>query len=107
MKELKHLSEVYKNYDTFVIDLWGVIHNGVVLNSKAVEAVDQLKNNSKKVVFLSNAPRPSSKVINFLLKMNLDKKYLSYDNKLKEIEAYWNNECAEHPSNNHCKIFCD
>ena len=77
MKELKHLSEVYKNYDTFVIDLWGVMHNGVILNLKAVEAVDQLKNNSKKVVFLSNAPRPSSKVINFLLKMNLDKKHLS------------------------------
>ena len=77
MKELKHLSEVYKNYDTFVIDLWGVMHNGVILNSKAVEAIDQLKNNSKKVVFLSNAPRPSSKVVNFLLKMNLDKKYLS------------------------------
>ena len=76
MKELKHLSEVFKNYDTFVIDLWGVMHNGVVLNSKAVEAVDHLKNNSKKIVFLSNAPRPSSKVINFLLKMNLDKKYL-------------------------------
>ena len=77
MKELKHLSEVYKKYDTFVIDLWGVMHNGVILNSKAVEAVEQLKNNSKKVVFLSNAPRPSSKVINFLLKMNLDKKHLS------------------------------
>ena len=39
--------------------------------------------------------------------INLDKKNLSYDNKLKEIEAYCNNECAEHPSNNHCKIFCD
>jgi len=77
LKELKHLSEVYKKYDTFVIDLWGVMHNGVILNLKAVEAVDQLKNNSKKVVFLSNAPRPSSKVINFLLKMNLDKKHLS------------------------------
>ena len=33
--------------------------------------------------------------------INLDKKILSYDNKLKEIEPYWNNECAEHPSNNH------
>ena len=77
MRELKHLSEIYKSYDTFVIDLWGVMHNGVVLNSNAVEVVDQLKNYSKKVVFLSNAPRPSSKVVNFLLKMNLDKKYLS------------------------------
>ena len=40
-------------------------------------------------------------------KINLDKKNLSYDNKLKEIEAYWNNECAEQPSNDHCTIFCD
>ncbi len=39
--------------------------------------------------------------------INLDKKNLSYDNKLKGIEAYLNNECVEHPSNNHCKIFCD
>ncbi len=39
--------------------------------------------------------------------INLDKKNLSYDNKLKGIEAYWNNEWAEHPSNNYCKIFCD
>ena len=39
--------------------------------------------------------------------INLDKKNLSYDNKLKGIEAYWNNECVEHPSNNYCKIFCD
>ena len=39
--------------------------------------------------------------------INLDKKDLSYDNKLKEIEAYWNKDCAEHPINNHCKIFCD
>ena len=39
--------------------------------------------------------------------INLDQKDLSYHNKPKEIEAYWNYECAEHPSNTHCKIFCD
>ncbi len=37
----------------------------------------------------------------------LDKKELLYDFKPKELKTYWNNECAEHPSNNHCKIFCD
>ena len=77
MKELNHLSDIYRNYDTFVIDLWGVVHNGMVLNPKAIEAIEQLEKNSKKIVFLSNAPRPSSKVINFLLKMNMNKKYLS------------------------------
>ena len=39
--------------------------------------------------------------------INLNKKDFSYDIKLKEIQAYWNNECEEHPSNNHCKIFCN
>ena len=77
MRELNHLSEVFNIYDTFVIDLWGVIHNGIKLNKKAIEVVDQLKQNSKKIVFLSNAPRPSVKVIDFLLKMKMDKRYLS------------------------------
>tara|TARA_B100001564_G_scaffold282813_1_gene245402 strand:+ start:73 stop:879 length:807 start_codon:yes stop_codon:yes gene_type:complete len=77
LRELDHLSDIFENYDTFVIDLWGVVHNGVMLNPKAIEAIEQLKKNSKKIVFLSNAPRPSSKVINFLLKMNMNKKYLS------------------------------
>ncbi len=39
--------------------------------------------------------------------MDLHTKNLSYDNKAKELEAYWNKECEQHPSNNHCKIFCD
>ena len=39
--------------------------------------------------------------------MDLDTKDLSYDIKAKELEAYWNKECKQHPSNNHCKIFCD
>ena len=77
MRELNHLSEVFDAYDTFVIDLWGVIHDGISLNEKAIEAVDQLKKHSKKIVFLSNAPRPSAKVVDFLLKMKIDKKYLS------------------------------
>jgi len=77
MKELNHLSEIYENYDTFVIDLWGVMHNGVMLNPKAINAVEKLQNSSKKIVFLSNAPRPSSKVVNFLLNMKMDIKYLA------------------------------
>ena len=77
MKELNGLKEIYNNYDTFIIDLWGVMHNGITLNPKAIKVIENLKKNSKKFVFLSNAPRPSENVINFLLKMNMDKKYLS------------------------------
>ena len=77
MKKLNHLSEIFQSYDTYVIDLWGVMHNGVSLNSKAMEVIENLSKNKKKIVFLSNAPRPSSNVIDFLRKMNMDEKYLS------------------------------
>ena len=77
MRELNQLSDICDNYDTFVIDLWGVVHNGKVLNPKAIEAIEQLRNKSKKIVFLSNAPRPSSNVKDFLLKMNMERKHLS------------------------------
>ena len=39
--------------------------------------------------------------------ISLDKKDLSHDLKLKELEAYWNNECTGDSRNNHCKISCD
>jgi HAD superfamily hydrolase (TIGR01459 family) len=77
LKELNHLSEIFDAYDTFVIDLWGVIHDGIRLNKKAIASIVELKKNSKKIVFLSNAPRPSAKVINFLLKMKMNKQLLT------------------------------
>jgi len=77
LRELNHLSEVFDAYETFIIDLWGVMHNGIKLNEKAIEAVEQLKRKSKKIIFLSNAPRPSATVVDFLLKMKMKKEYLS------------------------------
>jgi len=76
LKKLEHLSEIYSSYDTFVIDLWGVMHNGILLNDKAIEAADKLLKDSKKIVFLSNAPRPGEKVREFLKKLKMEEKYL-------------------------------
>ena len=77
MRNLNHLSEIFNSYDTYVIDLWGVMHNGISLNPKAIEVIENLNKNSKKIVFLSNAPRPSLNVIGFLKKMKMDEKFLS------------------------------
>ena len=77
MRDLNHLSEIYRSYDTFIIDLWGVMHNGISLNSKAIKVVQKLSENSKKFVFLSNAPRPSLKVIEFLKKMKMQEELLA------------------------------
>ena len=76
MKKLNHLAEIYNSYDTFIIDLWGVMHNGVSLNLKAIEAVENLIKNKKKVVFLTNAPRPCSVVKQYLLNLGMRKDLL-------------------------------
>ena len=76
MIKLNRLAEIYKNYDTYIIDLWGVIHDGVRLNPGAMEAIKNLIQKKKKVVFLSNAPRPSKEVKKFLQGLNMDDRYL-------------------------------
>ena len=76
MKKLNHLAEIHKNYNTYIIDLWGVIHNGVKLNPKAIEVVKNLIDSKKKVVFLSNAPRPSNEVKKFLQELKMENQYL-------------------------------
>jgi len=85
VKKLNHLAEIYKNYDTYIIDLWGVIHNGIKLNGKAIEAVEKLIQNKKKVIFLTNAPRPSKDVKKFLLNLKINEELL--DNVFSSGEA--------------------
>ena len=71
-KLLKGLSEIYIKYDAFFIDIWGVIHNGIKLKTEAINALNELKKLNKRFVLMSNAPRPSSSVKKFLLKLNME-----------------------------------
>lgn len=61
-------SDLISYYDGFIIDLWGVVHDGTALYPHATKALDALHRAGKPVVFLSNAPRRS-----FMAKENLDR----------------------------------
>ena len=76
IKKLDHLSQIYNDYDAFLIDLWGVMHNGIRLNDSAIHAVKQLEEKGKRIVFLSNAPRPTKKVVEFLKKLKMEERFL-------------------------------
>ena len=70
------LKSIAQNYDLFFIDLWGVVHNGVTLHPKAIEALVEIDNCKKKYVLLTNAPRPNSTVKKFLKKLGMNEKIL-------------------------------
>ena len=40
LKKLDHLEKIALFYDTFVIDLWGVMHDGIKLYPNATKAVE-------------------------------------------------------------------
>ncbi len=91
-KLIKGLSEVQDKYDTFFIDLWGVIHNGVELFSDAIEVLENLKKKNKRFVLMSNAPRPSKNVEKFLMKLKMNKSlmrniFTSGEAALKSLQA--------------------
>lgn len=45
-------------YEVIICDLWGVVHNGLVAHDAALETLASWRADGKKVVLLSNAPRP-------------------------------------------------
>jgi HAD superfamily hydrolase (TIGR01459 family) len=57
MQHIEHFGPLAAGYEGFIIDLWGVIHDGVTPYEGAVECLARLHELGKKVVLLSNAPR--------------------------------------------------
>ncbi|MGB7209664.1 MAG: hypothetical protein WBD27_13455, partial [Pyrinomonadaceae bacterium] len=68
---LTGLTQIADDYDGFLIDLWGVIHNGIELFPGILTCLEKLKQQEKTVVFLSNAPRASGVVVEKLTTLGL------------------------------------
>jgi HAD superfamily hydrolase (TIGR01459 family) len=49
-------------YDGFVLDLWGVIHDGITAYPQVTDTLRHLKERGKRVVLLSNAPRRAAEI---------------------------------------------
>ena len=75
-KVIKGLNEVQSKYDAFLIDLWGVIHNGVQVYPGAISVLNNLNKLNKRFVLISNAPRPSKSVEKYLLNLKMNKIFL-------------------------------
>ena len=75
-KLIKGLSQIQSKYDSFFIDLWGVVHNGIELYPGAINVLENLNKLNKRFVLISNAPRPSKSVENYLINLKMDKIFI-------------------------------
>ena len=60
MEHLTGFASLAARYDGFIIDLWGVIHDGVQPYPGAADVLARLRDLGKPAVLLSNAPRRST-----------------------------------------------
>lgn len=68
---IEGVSTLAPRYDAMILDLWGLIHDGVAPYPGVPECLDHLRGSGTRILLLSNAPRPSDKVVERLREMGL------------------------------------
>jgi HAD superfamily hydrolase (TIGR01459 family) len=72
MQELAGFAPLAARYDGFIIDLWGVVHDGVTPYPGAIDCLARLRDAGKPAVLLSNAPRRAAAARDGLRAMGID-----------------------------------
>lgn len=62
-----------ERYDAFILDLWGVIHDGQTAYPDSAETLKALREAGRKTILLSNAPRRAHTVATAMVRMGLGK----------------------------------
>ena len=65
------IGKLAPDYDGFIVDIWGVVHDGYAPFPGVIDCLTRLKAAGKRVVFLSNAPRRAAGVVQFLSGMGI------------------------------------
>lgn len=83
--QISGLSAIADQADAFILDLWGVIHDGVEAYAGARDTLVALRRAGKKTLLLSNAPRRADALVEQLARMGIGREL--YDHVLSSGEA--------------------
>jgi HAD superfamily hydrolase (TIGR01459 family) len=76
MPSVRRLAEVFElraDYDTFLVDLWGVVHDGERLGEGVAAALGKLVQSGARVVLVSNSSRLGPQIVEGLEAMGLSR----------------------------------
>ena len=72
-KIINDFKDVIPQYELFIVDIFGVIHDGLELYPKVFENIKEIATQNKNFVFLSNAPRRAKKAAQALHNFGISK----------------------------------
>jgi HAD superfamily hydrolase (TIGR01459 family) len=67
------IRELGTKFDDFLVDLWGVVHDGTKPYDGVLDALERLRAASKRVLFVTNTSRAEDAVIETLERMGVDR----------------------------------
>lgn len=91
---LSGMSALAADFDGYIVDLWGVLHDGVRAFPEALDCLARLSALEKRILILSNAPRRASEVAERCAELGLSA--ASYDLLMSSGEDAWRH-LAERP----------
>jgi HAD superfamily hydrolase (TIGR01459 family) len=89
MELISSISSIIPHYDAFLLDLWGVVHDGSQLYPNVRDTLVEMKKSGKKVIFLSNAPRRASRVAKVLTDLGVEPALYDYIVSSGEVGFHW------------------
>jgi HAD superfamily hydrolase (TIGR01459 family) len=84
---LEGLAPLARRYDGFILDLWGVIHDGVTAFPGVIDCLDRMAEAGKSFVMLSNAPRRATAIAEGMVGMGIPAAHCRHI--LSSGEATW------------------
>jgi HAD superfamily hydrolase (TIGR01459 family) len=66
------MSALAADYEGFILDLWGVVHDGVTAYPGVADCLSRLRGAGKRIVLLSNAPRRVGPIARAMAEMGID-----------------------------------
>jgi HAD superfamily hydrolase (TIGR01459 family) len=66
-----HFRDIASKYSHFLLDMWGVVHNGVEALPGAIDCLENLKLDHKHILFLTNSSRPNEDLAQLISKMGI------------------------------------
>ena len=87
MRHLEGIAPFADRYEGFILDLWGVIHDGVKLYPHSKATLEALRAHGKRIVMLSNAPRRAAMVEKALGALGIHRDL--YDGVMTSGESVW------------------
>ena len=58
MMRIKTLHDIVDSYELLLVDMWGVVYDGVHALTPAIQVLNDLHHQKKSIMFVSNNPRP-------------------------------------------------